>query len=49
MGYPEWIHNLACHEIEKIRAFSQRESGVRGPVPRESVDCDIHFLASVLP
>ena len=49
MGYPGWIHTLPCDEIEKIRALSQRESGFGGPVPRDSVDYDIHFLAAVMP
>ena len=49
MGQPEWIRTLPCHEIEEIRVLSQEENGICGPVPRDSVDCNIHFLAAVIP
>ena len=29
--------------------LSLRESGIGGPVPKESVDFSIHFFASVMP
>ena len=49
VGQPERIRTLPCHEIEEIRVLSQEESGNGGPVPRDSVDCNIHFLATVMP
>ena len=48
MGQPERIRTLPCHEIDEIRALSQEENGIGGPVPRDSVDCNTHFLAAVM-
>ena len=49
MRQPERIRTLSGHEIEEIRVLSQEEKGIGGPVPRDSVDCNIHFLAAVMP
>ena len=49
MGQPEWIRTLPYHEVEEIRALSQREKKSGGPVPIDSKNCNIHFLAAVMP
>ena len=49
MRQPERMRTLPCHEIEEIRVLSQGEKGIGGPGPRDSVDCNIHFLAAVMP
>ena len=36
------------YKPEKKGGFSG-ESGIGGPVPKELVDCKIHFLAAVMP
>ena len=35
--------------MRSVRVLSQEENGIGGPVPRDSADCDIHFLAAVMP
>ena len=34
VGQPERMRTLRCHEIGEIRALSQKENGIRGPVAR---------------
>ena len=49
MGQPERIRTLPCHGSEKIRVLSQGENGIGGLVLRDSVDCNMYFLAAAMP
>ena len=49
MGQPERIRTLPSDGIEEIRVLSQGEIGNGGRLPRESVDCNVYFLAAVKP
>ena len=49
VGHPEQISTLPCREIKEIKVLSLRESGIAGPVPKDSLHYSIHFLVAVMP
>ena len=49
MGQPERIRTLPCHGIEERRVLSQGENRIGSPLPRDSVDCNIYFVAVEMP